>query len=94
MNRFKACFNVAKIFFAIGTCIFILHFIFRRIDAFIWIGYIYTMLSIVINSIIVIVLLIALIIERKRIETLKSIGIILANAPIAYGYFLLVIEYL
>lgn len=94
MNRFKACFNIAKLFFAIGTCIFLLHLIFRDTVGFIWIGYIYTMFSIVINSIIVIVLIIALIIEHNRTETLKSIGIILTNAPIAFGYFLIVIEYL
>ena len=94
MTRFKACFNIAKIFFCIGTAIFLLHFIFRDTSFLIWIGYIYTMFSIVINTIIVIVLLIALILERRRIETLKSIGVILANAPIAYGYFLIVIEFI
>ncbi len=93
MKQLKTTSSIALFFFAIGTLLFVLQIIIRGITGVTILGYYYVMVSIIINLIIIVILLISLLIERK-LETLKSIGIILANIPIAYLYFYIVTKYL
>jgi hypothetical protein len=92
MSRLKATIKIAILFFIIGTLLLILHFIFNTTDFILWLGYMYVQLAVFINSIILIILIVALIIDKQRIETLKSIGVILLNIPIALVYFQMVID--
>ncbi len=92
MNRLKATIKIATLFFIIGTVLLILHFIFGTSNFIIWLGYMYVWLAAFINSIILILLIVALFIDKRRIETLKSIGVLLLNIPIALVYFQMVID--
>lgn len=95
MKRLKATYKVALLFFTLGTLLFLLQIIVRDITGITFVGYLYVIGSIIINLIILIILLFSLALEKdKRTETLKSIGVILINVPIAYLYFYIVIEYL
>lgn len=92
MSRLKAIIKITALFFIIGTLLLLLHFIFNASDFIIWLGYMYVLLAIFINSIILILLIVALIIDQQKIETLKSIGVLLLNIPIALVYFQMVID--
>ena len=92
MNRLKATIKIAVLFFIIGTLLVILHFIFGTSNFIISIGYMYVLLAVFINSIILIILIVALIIDKQKIETLKSIGVLLLNIPIALVYFQMVVD--
>lgn len=92
MSRLKATIKIALLFFTIGTLLLILHFIFNTSNFIIWLGYIYVLLAVFINSIILIILIVTLFIDKQKIETLKAIGILLLNIPIALVYFQMVID--
>lgn len=92
MNRLKATLKIALLFFTIGTLLLILHFIFNTSNFIIWLGYMYVLLAIVINSILLIILIVALFIDKEKLETLKSIGVLTLNIPIAFVYFQMVID--
>ncbi|WP_452597154.1 hypothetical protein [Pontimicrobium sp. MEBiC01747] len=92
MNRLKATIKIALLFFTIGTLLLILHFIFNTSNFIIWLGYMYVLLAIVINSILLIILIVALFIDKEKLETLKSIGVLSLNIPIAFVYFQMVID--
>ncbi|WP_452601609.1 hypothetical protein [Pontimicrobium sp. MEBiC06410] len=92
MNRLKATIKIALLFFTIGTLLLILHFIFNTSNFIIWLGYMYVLLAIVINSILLIILIVALFIDKEKLETLKSIGVLTLNIPIAFVYFQMVID--
>ena len=94
MKRYRVCYNVAKLFFFIGTLFFLIQLIIGNITFITILGYYFVQLSILLNAIIVIVLVIGLIIEQNKKETLKSIGIIVANIPVALLYFYIVMEFL
>lgn len=95
MKQLKATYKIALLFFTLGTLLLFIQIIVRGITGITITGYFYVIGSIIINLIILIILLFSLILEKyKRRETLKSIGAILINIPIAYLYFRIVIEYL
>lgn len=95
MKQLKTTYKVALAFFTFGTLLFILQVIVRGITGITMVGYFYVIVSIIINLIILIVLVFSLAIKNENIpETLKSIGVILANIPIAYLYFYIVMNFL
>ncbi len=92
MEKFKTTAKTALVFFSIGTLFLFTHLLFRGSLRLILAGYLYVIASVFINGLIVSVLLYTLIMESNKKETLKSIGILLLNAPIAYSYFLIAIN--
>nr|WP_321236237.1 hypothetical protein [uncultured Psychroserpens sp.] len=94
MNKLKLSTLTALVFFSIGTLLLLLHVVFRNQFDVTIIGLYYVLFAIVINSIIVVILLIDLILNNTKVEALKSIGVILLNAPIALLYFHIVVDYL
>ncbi len=92
MNQLKFSKIIFFIFFSIGTVLLILQFCFRNEFVIAIMGLYYVLFSIAINLVIVLVFLGSLIFKNDLSTILKSIGIISLNAPIAYIYFLIVIE--
>ena len=92
MNRFKATSKIAWISFSIGTLLFVLQVFIKGINTVTIIGYYYVGLAVIINSIILMILLSILYLKKNKIETIKSIGIILLNIPIALLYYQIVIN--
>jgi len=94
MDRLKFATITALVFFSFGTLILISQICFRNEFAITIFGLYYVLFSIVINSLIVLVMLFSFLVEEKAIKTLKSIGILLVNIPIALLYYILVIDYI
>lgn len=94
MNSLKSSRTITKFFFIVGTILFIIQIITQSINGITLLGLYYVVASIIINSIIVLILLIKLIQKEKRTETIKSIGIILINAPIALFYYFIVMNFI
>lgn len=90
MDRLKIASWIAFIFFGFGTLFLILQFCYENKFAITIFGWYYVLFSIVFNSLIVLILLVILVFNTNRVKTLKSIGILLINIPIAYAYFLIV----
>lgn len=94
MDRYKASVSIAGIFVGIGTILVILQALVGGITAITFSGIYFLPIAIVFNIIILIALIIALLMFPNKKKTLKSIGIILLNIPIAFAYYHLVITYL
>lgn len=86
--------RIALFFFSIGTLLFLIQLTQQTISLVTVIGFYYLGLSIIINSIIVIILLVHLLINKNKKETVTSIGIILINFPIAIMYYFIVMNYI
>ncbi len=83
-------FKITLFFFSIGTLLFITYFI---TDEVIFLGYLYTIVAIFINFLIELGLFIKLIIEKdNRKENFMDMLLIASNIPIAYLYFMIVIN--
>lgn len=90
-NKLKLSLLIAKSSFVIGTVLFVLQLIFNKNDSILIVGYHYVSLAIFVNLIYILLLIITLF-ENERIkETLKCIGIILLNIPIAIIYLTILI---
>lgn len=94
MNRIKLAITTASLFFIFGTILFLLQLGLRNEYTIAIFGYYYVLFAIAFNSIAVVVLLIALITHKKRNDTLKSIGVLCINIPVAFLYFKIIIDYL
>lgn len=92
MDRLKTAITVAALFFVIGTIFLILQLCFKdRFEITIF-GYYYVCFSIIVNIAALGSLLVVLMLKDNKIKTLKSMGVLLINIPIAYLYFLIVIK--
>ncbi|MEM5565418.1 hypothetical protein WNY78_09890 [Psychroserpens sp. AS72] len=92
MDRLKTAFWLATLFFVIGTIFLILQLCFTDMFEITLLGYYYVYFSVIVNIIAVVLLLIVLIFKSDKIKTVKAIGVLLINIPIAYLYFLIVIK--
>ncbi len=90
MDRLKIAISTARIFFGFGTFLLILQFCHENKFAITIFGFYYVLFSILCNGLIVLIYLGVLVLKSNRIKTLKSIGILILNIPIAYVYFLIV----
>lgn len=93
-NRFRFCFNTAKISFILGSILFLGQLIVRGLSTITIVGLYYVGIALLINLMILLGLIIALIFESNKKDTLKSIGILSTNIPIVIVYTLIVINYL
>lgn len=94
MNKFRASLFIAILFFVIGTLLLVLQAIYGDITSITFAGYYFVLIAIVLNLAILLVLVVVLSFFPEKRETLKSIGVILLNIPIAYIYYLIVMTYL
>ncbi len=86
--------TIAILSFAIGTILFILQLYRFNSGNLIHTGIIFIMSAVIINTISLLVLLFGLLGNTDKLEILKTIGIVLANIPIAIIYFYLLINFL
>jgi len=85
-------FKTALIFFVIGT-ILLLGYLITKNDTLILIGWFYVIIAVITNVIIEIILLFILIKNKEnRVKTTLNIILIALNLPIAFIYFLIVIN--
>ncbi|MEH6538106.1 MAG: hypothetical protein V7719_17025 [Psychroserpens sp.] len=92
MDRFNMAITTAFVFFGFGTMLLILQLCCQNKFAITIFGFYYVLFSVIANSLVVLVLLFVLIFKMNKIKTLKSIGALLINIPIACVYFLIVTE--
>jgi hypothetical protein len=84
--------QVAVYSFSIGTLLFLLSFVFNNNGYLIITGYVYVIIALLINTLILLWLICNLILlKEQRQETLIKILILLANIPIAFFYLFIVI---
>lgn len=93
-RRYIFCFKTTRFFFLCGSFLFFIQLIVQDLTYITVIGYYYLGIAILINLLILFGLLFALIFKPNKLDTLKSIGILTANIPIAIVYTLIVINYL
>jgi len=94
MVKIKEAFQFALLFFVLGTLLFVIQLIIGEISIVTIIGLYYVILAVIINVIKLFHQLSILLFRKDKIMTLKSIGVILINIPIAYLYFFIVTNYL
>jgi len=92
MISFTKVRNIAATFFCIGTLLFLLQITIGKSIDLIFVGLLFVVIAIIFNLIVLLVLIINLI-QFDQLHTLKSIGIIVLNLPIAAGYLYLILEY-
>ncbi|WP_346882834.1 hypothetical protein [uncultured Algibacter sp.] len=92
MNRFKSSSILAVISFGIGTILFISQLIIGKFSNLLFIGYIYVIIAIIINLLAVIALVFSFAKNYNKKDALRCFGVILINIPIAYLYFLIIIQ--
>ncbi len=93
MNTLRTSAAIAIISFSIGTILFLLQLVNFNIEGLPVVGLFYLFLAVVTNLMVLLVLLLKLCIEKQKTPILKSIGIILTNAPIAMLYTYILFEY-
>lgn len=77
----------------IGTIFFLLYLFSQNTEIIIF-GFVYLCIATALNLMLFLSLLIIVLTDaRSRIETLKSMGLLLINIPIAILYFLILTEY-
>lgn len=94
MHKIKASKFFFFIFFGIGSLLFLIQLIVQELSLVTIIGYYYLLLVLAINSLILLGLFISLIFEDNKLKTLKAMGIILLNLPIACLYLTIVLNHL
>lgn len=83
----KISINCFKYSFILGTLIYASYIITRNSDL-IFFGFIYLVLAVIINIVMLATLLITLIaLPENRLKTLKTIGVLIINMPVAYLYY-------
>lgn len=93
MKTFNISAKTALVFFTMGTFLFFLQIYMGKLTALTVIGFYYLIIAIIINCIFLITLIVKLILDQHRAETVRSIGIILANIPIATAYIFILFEF-
>ena len=94
MNKIIVSKKIALVFFTLGTLLFLTQSIIRGLNMVTVIGYYYLYLSVIINLVLVIILTVRLVLGKNKIDTLKAIGILSINIPIASIYAYLVLNHL
>lgn len=89
---FKWARNIALIFFIIGTFLFLINAFTKEYQPIVMLGFLFVVFAIIFNSIVICILLVDLI-RKDRLESFFAICIILANIPVAAGYFYVIMEY-
>ncbi len=78
--------------FSIGTVLLLIYLLFKE-SSLIEIGIAYLIVAVVWNCLIFILIIIAAIGQKTALkETIVTIGVLVLNIPIAFGYFLIVVE--
>lgn len=90
MTTNQATFKFALFWFVAGTVLLVLHLLWPDILGIMILGYYYLLFALFINCCVFIVLFCCLFTEKKKLPVVKSMLILLANLPIAYGYLLVV----
>ena len=93
MNTLQTSAAIALVSFTIGTLLFFLQLVNFNMVSLPILGLYYLFLAVVVNLVVLLVLVIKFFIEKQKTDTLKSMGIILANAPIASFYAYILFEY-
>ncbi len=94
MHKIKAATHFALLFFFIGTLLFLLQLLIGELSVITILGYFYVIFAIIVNLIMLVIQLLILAFRDDKLMTLKSIGILLLNVPIAYLYYYTVLNYL
>ncbi|MEX1384332.1 MAG: hypothetical protein AB1Z17_13155, partial [Lutibacter sp.] len=94
MSTIKFTTKTATLFFSIGTLLLLIQIVVRGISTITIVGLYYVIFSVLINLFLVLLLILKLIFKSNKISTLKSIGILTINIPIAYLYFYIVNTFL
>lgn len=84
--------NIALVFFIVGTFLFVINTFIKEYPPIVMMGLFFVVFAILFNTIVLLILLVDLI-RKDRLESFYAICIILANIPIAAGYFYITIEY-
>lgn len=94
MERLKVSIKIAATFFAVGTLLFLIRItIGGTIDWLLALGFYYLGAALIINLFVLLALIVALIVDNDKAETLIAIGVILLNLPIAYFYATTILEH-
>ncbi len=91
MVSFSFIKHLAFLFFGIGTVLFILGLIVPDPIGIFILGFLFVVIATFISTIFGIILLIDLI-KNDRLESFFGLCLLLANVPIAMGYFYILIE--
>lgn len=83
----------AIFFFILGTMLFLLQLIWTGINTITAIGFYFTAIAVLCNAFFILVLLVGLLLKENLIDTLKAIGLICINIPVAIGYAYITLEY-
>ncbi|WP_040278875.1 hypothetical protein [Psychroserpens damuponensis] len=92
MDRLKITCIIATIFFSIGTMLLLLQLYFKNMMEITVLGYYYVYFSVIINIIVLGALFVILLFRNDKIKTLKAIGVLLINIPIALLYFQIIMK--
>ncbi|WP_299337027.1 hypothetical protein [uncultured Psychroserpens sp.] len=92
MDRLKLTIWITLVFFGFGSMLFALHLFDKDSFVIIIFGYYYVLFCVVFNSLLVLILLFILLLKNNKAKTLKSIGVLLINIPIALLYFNIVVN--
>jgi len=88
----KSARTIALIFFIVGTFLFVINVFTKEYAPIVTLGLFFVVFAILFNTIVLLILLVDLI-RKDRLDSFFGICIILANLPIAAGYFYLTMEY-
>jgi len=94
MYKIKAATQFALLFFSIGTLLFLVQLLVGQLSMITFIGYYFVMLAILINVLMLTIQFLILVFKNDKMMTLKSIGILLINIPIAYLYYYTILNYI
>lgn len=84
--------KTALTFFSLGTLLFLIQLITKSEFAFAFFGFVFILIALVYNLIVLIILMVQLI-RYNELDTFFSILIILLNIPIAAGYVYILIHF-
>jgi|GEM_PF-4198916 len=93
MNTLQTSASIAIVSFTIGTLLFLLQLVNFDNHNLPLFGLYYLLLAVLVNLVVLLVLFIKLFSVEHKTEILKSMGIIIANAPIAFIYAYILFEY-
>ena len=93
MNNTGLSFNTALVFFSIGTLLLLIQIGISKVSLITIIGLYFVIGSTIINLILVLLLIIQLIFDNNKRSTIKCIGFLTLNIPIAAFYYFLVIKF-
>ena len=80
--------------FVIGTLLFTFYLYFRDWNSLAYIGLLFILLALIVNGFFVVTLLFSIAFYPNKWQYyLKTIGLMLLNIPIAFGYFYILVEF-